>query len=304
MPLPNWAASFFLPFLLLLEECRILASCHRLPSLPTLNWGRAVAASFVLSPLCRGRGRNRPPDRSRPRRRPAGLIWFFSGRVCMAVSACFSPCCRLAFVSPHHVHGNMETWIVHSLTRRVLAETTHGAQVRHLGQRRCRVHGLLRQGAREQGRHGAAAAPAAQPQRPRPRPRARARGGANEESPPAVVVEAGDRRRPPRAAAAGAAPRAEPPANGEQRQRAVRPPEQVRAAAAVLPATATREPAAAAPSSPRRRRRPPAAAPPVRARARPRPRPPSSARAQAAPRGAGATGAVRLAAEQRPGEEP
>jgi hypothetical protein len=114
--LPNWAASFFLPFLLLLEECRILASCHRLPSLPTLNWGaRAVAASFVLSPLCRGRGRNRPPDRSRPRRRPAGLIWFFSGRVCMAVSACFSPCCRLAFVSPHHVHGNMETWIVHSL---------------------------------------------------------------------------------------------------------------------------------------------------------------------------------------------
>jgi hypothetical protein len=182
----------------------------------------------------------------------------------------------------------------------VLAETTHGAKVRHLGQRRCRVHGLLRQGAREQGRHGAAAAPAAQPQRPG--------GGAHDESPSAVVVEAGDRGRPPRprAAVVEAAPRAEPPpANGEQQQRGVRPgwrrpPEQVRAAAAVLP---TREPAAAAaaPSSPWRpplspRRPPPAAPAPVRARA------PSPARAQGAPRGAWSPGPVRLAAKQRSGE--
>jgi hypothetical protein len=64
-------------------------------------------------------------------------------------------------------------------------ETTDGAQVRRLGQRQCRVHGLLRKGAREQGRHRAAAAAAIQPQRPRGRP---AEGG------PSAVSEAVDGR--------------------------------------------------------------------------------------------------------------
>jgi hypothetical protein len=189
----------------------------------------------------------------------------------------------------------------------VHSETPHRTQIRHLGKGQCRLHGLLRQGAREQGRHRAAAAPAVQPQRPR--------GGAHDERPSAiVVVEAGDLGRPPRASAE-ATRRADrpPPASRGHQQRGVGPgrqgrrrAEQVRAAAAV-PATA--EPTAIGGPAPWRRPPPPAPRWPIPAPA-PTPsrawrwrRPTRPACAEAPPRPPAAR-EVRLAAEQRPGESP